>query len=364
MSGLAVGRSIHFRPPGNSVSIHFRRYVPYRLTEFSRGMSDSKMQLMLIGCGQIGRVHARRLAEDGRAQLGVLCDPLVENARRIQQEFFPDALVTDSIEQGLSHPGLSGVIIATPTHLHAEQAHAALKRNLPILCEKPLAETREKITELVRLAEAPGMPEVVVGYQRRFSSQYRTLKREIDSGKWGKILAINLHNSEDWKQSQAYPGTWRNDPAQNPGGYIGDAGSHKIDMVLNLSKSRPVDLFANIDDAHTPVPIRGSVTAKLDGGIMLSMSLFGDAQHFREDLHIVMERADFVLREQEVWIARNKQLEKIEDPEPDSDATLGFVDILEGKLPNLAPARCALDVFDFTAAILESAHKGERISFV
>lgn len=316
---------------------------------------------MLIGCGQIGRVHAQRLVSDGRAELKVLCDPVLKNGQRVREEFFSGSVVTTDVEAGLRTPGIDGVIVATPTHLHADQVLTVLRRGLPVLCEKPLAETRDKIVTLVNEAERPGTPELMVGYQRRFWSAYRTIKREIDSGRWGKILAISLHNSEDWQQSQALPGTWRNDPDQNPGGFIGDAGSHKIDMILNLTGSAPLELFARIDHCGSRIPIRGSVVAKLEGGIDLSLNFFGDAHHFREDLHMILEKGDLLLRDGELWGAREKVLSKISDPEPHSDATRGFLDVLKGKLKNPAPARCALGVWDFTAAILESAKQGRSL---
>lgn len=319
------------------------------------------MRLGLIGCGQIGRVHARRLAEEGSGSIGVLCDPLISNAEGIRREFFPEARITTQPEEVFSTSGLQGVIVASPTDQHVEPVEMALDRGLAVLCEKPLAESREKILRLIERANRPGSPPVVVGYQRRFWSSYRTLKREIDSGAWGKIKAIALYNSEDWMQFQALPGTWRNDPQKNPGGYIGDAGSHKIDILQHLTGRKPIKIYSQIDFCGRPIPIRAIVSGRLDGGIPLALSLYGDANHFREDLVISMEGADLVLRDREIWIARNKTLERIEDLEPDSDATLGFVDILEGKLDNPAPAECALAVWDFTAAILESDRLGEPV---
>ncbi|MCA9092342.1 MAG: Gfo/Idh/MocA family oxidoreductase, partial [Planctomycetaceae bacterium] len=302
-----------------------------------------------------------RLVADGRATLSVLCDPIPENALRIREEFFPQGRVTADVEEGLVTSGIDGVIVATPTHLHFDQVLAVLRHKLPVLCEKPLAETREKIVSLVGEAEKSGAAELMVGYQRRFWSSYRTIKREIDSGRWGKIQAISLHNTEDWKQTQALPGTWRNDPQQNPGGFIGDAGSHKIDMILNLTGSSPIELFARVENCGSMIPIRGSVVAKLEGGIDLSLNFFGDAHHFREDLHMILENGDLLLRDGELWAAREKDLRKISDAEPHSDATRGFLDLLEGKLKNPAPARCALGVWDFTEAILASASQGRNL---
>ncbi|MFO1019750.1 MAG: Gfo/Idh/MocA family oxidoreductase [Planctomycetales bacterium] len=318
----------------------------------------SRLQLALIGCGQIGLVHARRLVKDGRAEFRILCDPSPHGAETIRRECFPNANYVSTVAEALAAPGLDGVIIATPTHLHYEQALAALHAGIPTLCEKPLAETRDKIVHLIAEAAKPNAPLFVVGYQRRFWSPYLTLKREIASGRWGKVLAFSLHNSEHWLQLQALPGTWRNDPAQNPGGYLGDAGSHKIDALFYLTGLEPTEVFAYSDNCGANVPITSMITGMLTGNVPLALSFVGNAHHFREDLHIVLEHADLVMADEKLWIARKNELTPLTDLEPDSDATLGFLDILQGKLPNFAPAGCALPVFDFTMAALESARNG------
>lgn len=323
----------------------------------------SRLKLGMIGCGQIAMFHAERLVADGRAELAVLFDPFPAGAEAIRERFFPEARIVTELEEALKTPGLDGVIIATPTHLHYEQAFAALGAGLPILCEKPLAETREKIVHLIAEASKPGAPPLMVGYQRRFWSCFRTLHREIQSGRYGRVRAVSLHNTEHWLQLQALPNTWRNDPVQNPGGYLGDAGSHKIDAIFHLTGLEAVEVFAQVDYCGAEVPIRCTINGLLTGGVPLSMSFFGDAHQFREDLHIVLEEGDLTMRDREVRVARKNEVQRVGDPEPDSNATCGFVEMLEGKTGNPAPAGCALPVFDFTQGVLASAREGGVVRF-
>ena len=83
-----------------------------------------------------------------------------------------------------------------------------------------LAESRERTVALLDDARRGG-PHCSLAYQRRCWSTYRTLKREVESGRWGPVRAVTSHNVENWRQTIA--GTWRDDPAANPGGFLGDA---------------------------------------------------------------------------------------------------------------------------------------------
>jgi predicted dehydrogenase len=198
-----------------------------------------------------------------------------------------------------------------------------------------------------------------VGYQRRYWAIYRTLAREIRSGRWGKVRAVSSHNVENWMQTIA--GTWRDDPLVNTGGFIGDAGSHKIDVVFHVTGLSPVEVFARCDRCGSSVEIVSSVSALLTGGVPFSIDFVGHGQYLGEELSIHLETADFVVRDFELWIGRNEKLERFTELEPDSNPDSGFLDSLFGQAENVAPAECALPVFDFTHAILDSCRTGANV---
>lgn len=323
-------------------------------------MTSNPVRLALIGCGQIARLHATRLAADGRAVWSVLYDPFPESARKIQAEFAPEAHLSPSFEDVLARPDIDAVVICTPTHLHYEQVRACRDQGWPVLCEKPLADTHERIERLIAEAESGG-PLLSVAYQRRYQSPYRTMRREIQSGAWGRVLAVTSHNCEYWEQSQALPNTWRNDPTQNPGGYIGDAGSHKLDIIFSITGLQPTEVFAHSDRGRRQVEIITTVSAKLNGDVPLGMTFLGNAHHFAESLHIVCEKADFKLQGEQLYRGQNNSLELITAMEPESNPITGFLNNLLSGAPNVAPADCARPVFAFTQAVLQSARTGELI---
>jgi predicted dehydrogenase len=299
----------------------------------------------------MGRWHAERLRASGRAEIVTLFDSHAPSAAALRDALAPTATVAASVEDLVQTPGLDAVIVCTPTDLHLAHAMAALGAELHVLCEKPLADTREGLEALIRAAEQSDRKSTLA-YQRRFWGTYRTLRREAQSGKYGPILAVTSHNTERWEQRIA--GTWRDDPRANPGGFLGDAGSHKLDALFYVTGLAPVEVFARSRKSGSRVEIITSVSALLTGDVPLTMDFVGHANHQAEDLTIHCAEADLMIRDWRVWIARNNVVEPLEPLEPHTDPTTGFLDYLDGRTENLAPFTAARPVFDMTTMILRS----------
>ncbi len=322
-----------------------------------REPSLTEVQLAIIGCGQIARLHAERLRQDPRARIIALCDPSRQTAQRLSDELAPAAAVFSDLPPLFDACRPDAAVICTPTLFHFDQVQACRARGLAVLCEKPLADTRERIVRLVE----QGPPVLSVAYQRRYDPIYRTLRREVLSGRWGCVRAVTTHNSERWQQTIA--GTWRDDPALNPGGFLGDAGSHKIDMLFFVTGLEPLELVAHSDRQGSRVEIVTTVSGQLRGGALLSMNFIGNAQHWREDFQVHCEEADLAIREERLWIGRNNRFEELGELEPGSSPDAAFLDLLTRGAVNEAPAACALPVFDFTQAVLRSAATGQPVRF-
>ncbi|MGH7127854.1 MAG: Gfo/Idh/MocA family protein [Planctomycetaceae bacterium] len=340
------------------------------MTPRLRDSMTSPLRFLIIGCGRMGRVHAERLHADGRGRVVGVCDNHSTAAERLRADLAPDAVVFADAEALLDGAAADAAIICTPTTAHFDQVRACRARGLHVLCEKPLADTRARIVQLIEGAGAcrpgagptrPGsaVPLLSVGYQRRYWATYRTLRREVLSGRWGAVRAVTSHNVENWQQTIA--GTWRDDQAVNWGGFLGDAGSHKLDAVFYVTGLEPIDALARCDRCGSRVEITATVAARLARDVPLAMDLIGHAQYLGEDLHIHCERADLMVRDRRVWIARDGRIEELTDLEPDSNPTVGFLDLLTDQAENIAPPECALPVFDFTRAILESCASGRIV---
>jgi predicted dehydrogenase len=309
----------------------------------------------------MGRLHCERILAHGRSEVVALFDVDRTFAEALKSGPAPSAAICTRFEELLSFPGVEAAIICTPTQLHFEQTAAFLERGVPVLCEKPLARRRAEILELVAVAQRTGML-LSVAYQRRRWATYRALRQLVRSGEFGAVRAVMSHNIENWQQTIG--GTWRDDPESNPGGFIGDAGSHKIDMVFFVTGLLPTEVFARCDQCGSHVEITGSISALLEGSVPLTMDFVGHAQHFSEILAIHCEGGDLTLREGEIWIGRDGRAERSAVAEPDCNPVVAFLDSLLNGAENFAPPECALPVFDFTQGIFQSARSGRSVALV
>lgn len=332
------------------------------------------LKVAVVGCGRMGECHVGRLVNDARSEVVALFDVNEQQAVRLQNELAPEATVYNDWDALLNDATVEAVVICTPTAHHYQQILDCRKRGWNVLCEKPLANTRQEISALCQQSREGG-PVLSVGYQRRHWSLTRWLKKELDSGKWGAVKAITSVNCEQWQQTIA--GTWRDDPKVNPGGYVGDAGSHKIDAIFHLTGLVPHRLFAQTSLAGSQVEILATVAAQLvdpqhrfdsdPPTVPLSMQFVGNSQSFVENLYIHCEKADFYVRERQLWMARDGEVEEIQIDQSEmwidsvTNPITGFLDqIVDGK-DGIAPPECALPVFDITQAIRMSAQLHQEI---
>lgn len=317
-------------------------------------------------------MHIERLKADGRGRAVALFDTQLDAVESLRRELAPDARGFTNFDDLLAQADADAAIIGTPTALHFEHIRACRARGWHVLCEKPLADRREDLLTLID--ESRSEPVLSIAYQRRSWPVYRVLRDEIQSGRWGAVRAVTSINSERWQQTIG--GTWRDDPAINLGGFIGDAGSHKIDLAFFLTGLKPLDVFARNQTCGSRVEIVSSLSARLEQDVLLTMHFTGHAQTFREDFHFHCEHADLLVRDWQIWLGRNNNLEPLTVADPHMQAAMGvsplthpeldrlgnpvsgFLDQLLLGAPPIAPPECALPVFDFTQAAFRSGRSG------
>lgn len=309
----------------------------------------------------MGRHHGQKLIADGRGEVVALLDAHRPTAAALQADFCPTAQICNDLDHLISLDQIDAAIICTPTAEHHRQAGACLDRGWHLLCEKPLAANRTEILELIGRADTVTAAGRVfsLGYQRRHTALYRTIRREVRSGRWGAVRAIVSHNVENWQATIA--GTWRDDPQQNSGGFITDAGSHKLDSLFYITGLTPREAFARSQSWGSHVEIVTSVSALLSDDVTATIDFIGHAQYLGEDLNIHCERADLMIRHGELWIARDGRMERLPIDEPESTPVASFLDSILLGTAELSPPSAALPVFDLTQAILESGCRKQPV---
>jgi predicted dehydrogenase len=334
------------------------------------------LQIGILGCGWFGRVHVERLSEIHHVTVSAVCDPDKEAAQRLADrvpEHLRDpqsgvAVYTDYREL-LRHPRLHAVSVNSPNRWHVEQLLAALEQGLHVLCEKPLTLIPDEVTQVVE-ATAQARKLVAIAYQSRYRRDARVLQSALRSGKWGAITFVSIYAQEDWLTPNV--GTWRHDPARCHGGYFGDANGHQLDFLFWATGLEAAWVRATMETRGTPVPMVtwGEASLRTQAGIgstiPMTFSFVGTAHHWREEICITTERADFVMRNgQLLWSTGNAPLGPLPEseilPETASLPTLpdsAFVAALRGGPPILSPPETVWPVLRFTLAALASAENG------
>jgi predicted dehydrogenase len=123
-------------------------------------------------------------------------------------------------------PDVDLVVVATPTHLHAEYAIAAAKSGKHVFCEKPIARTREQAEAMVRACDAAGVT-LAVGHVVRYFPEYQLAKQLLDDGTLGRPAIATLVRGNFPVGSAR---EWYLDPAKS-GGVVLDLMLHDLDTV-------------------------------------------------------------------------------------------------------------------------------------
>jgi predicted dehydrogenase len=174
--------------------------------------------------GWIGRHRMEKMLETGAIEATAVCDPspeMIQDALALA----PRARVTSSLDEMLAL-GLDGIVIATPSALHAEQSIAALAAGAAVFCQKPLGRDAAEVGKVVAAARAADRL-LGVDLSYRHAQAIREIAKAIDAGELGDIFAADLtfHNAYG-------PGKpWFFDKRLSGGGCVIDLGVHLVDLA-------------------------------------------------------------------------------------------------------------------------------------
>jgi predicted dehydrogenase len=182
-------------------------------------------RLGFLGVGWIGRHRMEAVARSGAAEVAVIADPSPGMAAEAGKAA-PGAELVSSFDDLLG-AGLDGVVIATPSALHAEQSIRALERGVAVFCQKPLGRTAQEVRAVVDAARAADRL-LAVDLSYRFTEGMRRIRELTRTAELGRIYAVDLvfHNAYGPDKP------WFYDPALSGGGCVMDLGVHLVDLAL------------------------------------------------------------------------------------------------------------------------------------
>ena len=320
-------------------------------------MSNS-VKFGIIGCGGFTRYHLRQFQSVPEAEITALCDPDGAQIEACRGAFPELRNVPDfrDFQDMVAAGGIDAVLVGTPHTLHLDQTLACLDAGLHVLVDKPLAMTAADCRDLIAARDRNGKV-AAVSYQRHGLATFRYLREEIASGRHGRILGLNSHLTQQWLQFTT--GSWRQDPALSGGGMVGDSGSHMVDILLWATGLRADRVSSMMDFRGTPVDIDSVTSIAFEGGALGTLTVIGDACLWHERHHIWLERAAFILEEQDLLIIDEQGRHmRVSHWPADLSPEQNFVDAILRGAEVLAPFECGLRTIELTQAAWTSAENG------
>ena len=161
--------------------------------------------LLVAGLGLIGARHARLIEASETCVLAGVIDPDAKLRAEFDVPGFDDIAAVDI--------DADGIVLATPTPLHAVHAEAAAARGWHMMIEKPVADSAEGVARIVAASHAAGV-QTLVGHHRRHHRSLHLL-RDIVANEIGQPVLANCL----WamrKPDAYFDGNWRDGSAGSP----------------------------------------------------------------------------------------------------------------------------------------------------
>src|SRR5436305_13790076 len=113
---------------------------------------DRPLPVAVVGCGRMGKLHARVYSQMPQVRLVGVYDLNPETAADVASEYGTEPF--SSLEELADH--VAAVTIAVPTQFHVSVAHPFIGRRIACLIEKPLAKNVEEERQVVKLVKEHG----------------------------------------------------------------------------------------------------------------------------------------------------------------------------------------------------------------
>ncbi len=212
----------------------------------------TRVRLGFLGVGWIGQRRMRALLERGCVEAVAVADASPAAAAAAASAV--DGCAALPSLDALLERDLDGIVIATPSALHADQAVRALEHGLAVFCQKPLGRTAAEVRRVVDAARAADRL-LGVDLSYRHVAGMAEVRRLVREGALGQVFAANLvfHNAYGPDKP------WFYDARLSGGGCLIDLGIHLLDLALwTLGFPEIRDVTAALRTAGGPAGARGA----------------------------------------------------------------------------------------------------------
>jgi UDP-N-acetylglucosamine 3-dehydrogenase len=207
----------------------------------------TKLKIAVIGCGSIAKHrHLPEYAANGNVEIAALCDIIEGRAEELARKYQGKSYT--NYEELLADKEIDAVSVCTPNYLHAPISIAALNAGKHVLCEKPMATSKQEALSMISAAKNNGK-KLMIGHNQRFVSSHVKARKLIENGDVGKIYsfrtAFGHPGPEKWSADGESSWFFKKDQAFI--GAMGDLGVHKTDLIRYLLGEEIVEVGAFVE---------------------------------------------------------------------------------------------------------------------
>ncbi len=233
-------------------------------------------RVAIVGCGIIGKHHARVLSRHPAFTVTALVDPdpaATEAAAAVlAEERAPAAKAFTDLDQAVGGADVDLVAIATPSGMHVGHGRQALALGKHVVIEKPLDVDLAAARAFAEAVKAAPDQRVSVISQHRFDPANIVVKQAVDAGRLGTITsgqaATTWYRSKSYYDAADWRGTWAMD-----GGAVLNQGVHTVDLLRWLL-GVPVSIYAQADHrghAFLEVEDTAAATVRFENGAIATI---------------------------------------------------------------------------------------------
>jgi predicted dehydrogenase len=241
-------------------------------------VGDYRPGIGLVGAGGISEYHLRAYQALG-LQVRAICDRNRGKAHERAEAFFPEAKVTDRLEEVLGDDEIEVVDLATPAGVRSLQVEQCLNAGRHVLSQKPFVMDLDEGERLVDLAEARGL-QLAVNQNGRWSPHHQFLIESARSRRFGEWSSYDaaMQFDHSWTCGTPY------DEMDHL--MLFDFGIHWFDLGVALNDQRAFDrVYAQQTRSgyqRNRTAMMASVLAQSEGR-EFRLSLHGDTQLGQRD---------------------------------------------------------------------------------
>lgn len=307
----------------------------------------------IVGCGNIGRIHAEVIQQVERAQLVAVFDKVPAAAQALGEKYGVPWYA--DYDRFLAVPEIQVVNLCVPSGARGELCEAAARVRKNVLSEKPLEVTLERVARMIEACDAAGVRLGAI-LPVRFWRTSQLMYQAVSQGRLGRHVLGDV--VVKWFRSQGYydKGGWRGTWELDGGGALMNQSIHYIDLLQWLFG--PVEQVCALTGtlAHERIEVEDTAVAILkfeDGALGVIEGGTSVTPGFPARVSLHGDKGTIVWQEQQflVW--------KLDDATPEEEADMlavGRDDARTGSRDPLAFNKegHVVQIADMAEAVLEN----------